>query len=81
MLKIVRIKDHDRMVVVQHGSRRRAVAKAQLRKITAIGHLWPDPAQGPNTWALHPVTRTVLSPRAERYKRYRNACDWYGIRY
>ena len=81
MLKLFRDKAHGRVSVRLHGSRRRAVAKAQLRKITAIGHLWPDPAQGPNTWALHPVTRTVLSARAERYIRYRNACDWYGIRY
>lgn len=81
MLKLIYDKDHDRMVVVQRGSRRRAVAKSQLRKITAIGHLWPAPGQGPNTWTLYPVTRTVLSARAERYIRYRNACDWYGIRY
>ena len=79
MLKLFRDKAHDRLLVRLHGSRRRAVAKAQLRRITAIGHLWP--AQGPNTWTLCPVTRTVLSARAERYIRYRNACDWYGIRY
>ena len=81
MLKLIYDKERDRMVVVQHGSRRRAVAKDQVRKITSIGHLWRDPGQGHDTCSLYPVTRTVLSARAERYIRYRNACDWYGIRY
>ena len=81
MLKVVHDKEHDRLVVILHGSRHRAVAKAQVRRITAIGHLVRDPDQGPDEWTLYPVTRTLRSARAERYTRYRNACDWHGIRY
>ena len=79
MLKLIRIKGHDRPVVRLNGSRRRAVAKRQVRDITAIGHMWPNAEQ--DAWVLHPVTRTFRSPRAERYTRYRSACDWFGIRY
>ena len=81
MLKVFHDKTHDRLIVRLHGSRHRSVAKAQVRRITAIGHLVKDPGQGPDTWTLYPVTRTLRGPRAERYARYRNACDWNGIRY
>lgn len=83
MLKMFKDKAHDRLVVRRHGSVRRAVAKRQVRDITAIGHMWPDPGQdhSDHSWILHPVTRTLRSPRAERYIRYRNACAWFGIRY
>lgn len=80
MLKVFRDKAHDRLVVIRNGSARRAVAKRQLRNICAIGHMWPNPEQD-HSWILHPVTRTLRSPRAERYTRYRNACSWFGIRY
>ena len=80
MLKVVHDKEHDWVVALERGSRRRSVAKDQVRGITALGPIAMILHKGELCWmvCVHGVPR---NSRAERYARYREVCSWFGIRY
>ena len=79
MLKLNKVDDH--LIVRLGGSARRAVAKRQVPDITAIGHTWPiyERPGKVTAWELFPVC--IDNTKAYRYRRYRAACEWFGIRY
>ena len=80
MLKLNKVDDH--LIVRLGGSTRRNIAQQQVRRITAIGHTWPiyeRPGKVVKAWELFPVL--VDNTKAYRYRRYRSACEWFGIRY
>ena len=81
MFKLKYVPEDDHLVAFERGSRRRAVAKAQVRDITALGKLAMVQHQGELCWLVCTVGMASHDSRAERYARYREVCRWFGIRY
>ena len=78
MFKVKYVPDDDQLIVIRHGSARRAVAKRQVRDVTALGELTVRVRGSRQTWRLFVIEN---EPRSEQYARYREVCRWFGIRY
>ena len=77
MFKLKYVPEDDQRVGLRNGSRRRAVAKRQLRELAYIGELRHLYYRGRAEWLLRPYD----SPRASQYQRYKEYCRWFGVRY